>query len=778
MGTMEPIIDRGSENFPNFANFTSWIRLSLVVMTEGGVDKSVECTCRIDSMISTFECVLGMLYVLKNQVLRHSLGVQLLSRHSRICRLDLAVGLGSGPDNKAEGLIDKLTVEAKLHQEKNKLMQIMDIEYHKTVGDLTVDIRTVLEQVKKIREDNPQAFQAKPILDYHPEVVASGTQDTLLEENEVASFEEEAKIVIKRLAKGTSDLDVIPVVGFPGLGETTLAKKISKDPHISFEFFLTIWVNVGPQYKLKSIFLKILKALKKQTTEYETMNVQELAKIIRESIEKGGKCLVVLDDVWTTDIVDSVMNVFPRNSQGHRIMITTRDGRIGRYANANPHMLKFLTNEESFQLLENRVFGSNVRSCPEELVAHGESIAKQCSGVPLGVELIAGVLRGRTRQSEWKMVEDNVRELLININDPKSCLKFVEMSYGHLPEDMKACFLYCGVFPQGFEIPAWKLIRLWISEGLISSNLKGIPEDIAEYYLNDLINRNLVIVVQKRINGQVKTCRLHNMLHHFCKMVGNNGGLFQEVPTIEIKAEIWNMLRLRHLHTNVPTKLPSLTTQKAYESSFLQTLSKVLPESCSEDMLTRACNLRKVSIQGQMADFLETDKGGFNNFQKLKCLEQLKLLNEEDSSMSKVIQLPPVFVRFLHKLKKLTLSNTRFSWSEVSSLGKLEWLEVLKLKENAFSGTIWDSEIGGFSRLKLEAVPVELADVRALQEMTLENTKKAINSAKEIQRRKQEIHQEHMTEIKDKKKVTETMEGFKFKLTIFPPEMADCTSMQ
>ncbi|PHT63820.1 hypothetical protein T459_32349 [Capsicum annuum] len=478
-------------------------------------------------------------------------------------------------------------------------------------------------------------------------------------------------------------------------------------------------------------------------------------------------------------------------------MITTRDGRIGRYANANPHMLKFLTNEESFQLLENRVFGSNVRSCPEELVVHGESIAKQCSGVPLGVELISGVLRGRTRQSEWKMVEDNVRELLININDPKSCLKFVEMSYGHLPEDMKACFLYCGVFPQGFEIPAWKLIGLWISEGQISSNLKGSPEDIAEYYLNDLINRNLVIVVQKRINGQVKTCRLHNMLHHFCKMVGNNGGLFQEVcekkdqtepssehvrsflcfprkqkeserlsniqlihkvfplirvldveslefsftkcfvklfhlryisisvqsnalptffgkfcnlqtliintkaPTIEIKAEIWNMLRLRHLHTNVPTKLPSLTTQKAYESSFLQTLSKVLPESGSEDVLTRACNLRKVSIQGQMADFLETDKGGFNNFQKLKCLEQLKLLNEEVSSMSKVIQLPPVFVRFLHKLKKLTLSNTRFSWSEVNSLGKLECLEVLKLKENAFSGMIWDSEIGGFSRLKV-----------------------------------------------------------------------------
>lgn len=86
---------------------------------------------------------------------------------------------------------------------------------------------------------------------------------------------------------------------------------------------------------------------------------------------------------------------------------------------------------------------------------------------------------------------------LLNKDDPQSCLKYVEMSYGHLPEDMKAFFLYCGAFPQGFEIPAWKFIRLWISEGLINSNLDGRPKDIAEIYLNELVNRNLVIVMQK-----------------------------------------------------------------------------------------------------------------------------------------------------------------------------------------------------------------------------------------------------------------------------------------
>ncbi|KAM3357283.1 hypothetical protein P3S68_023997 [Capsicum galapagoense] len=547
-------------------------------------------------------------------------------------------------------------------------------------------------------------------------------------------------------------------------------------------------------------------------------------------------------------------------------MITTRDGCIGRYANANPHMLKFLKMELSFQLLVNRVFGSNIRRCPVELIEHGESIAKQCFGVPLAVVVIAGALRGRTSKSDWKMVEDNVKHLINKDDDPKSCLKFVEMSYVYLPEEMKACFLYCGAFPQGFEIPAWKLIRLWISEGLINFNLTGSPKDIAEYYLNDLISRNLVIVVQKRANGQVKRCRIHDMLHQFCKIEANNEGLFHEVcektdqaglsipdldssrclciplsllkdfistepslsiliintkaSTIEVKAEIWNMLQLRHVHTNVPAKLPPPTTHTVDESSLLQTLSTVSAESCREDVLARSCNLRKVSIQGKKADFLETNKGGFKNFQKLKCLEQLKLLNDNvDRSMSKVLHLPPAFPKFLCKLKKLTLLNTRFAWSEASRLGQLECLEVLKLKENAFSGMTWDSEIGGFNQLKvlwieradlktwkvatlqfqrlqclvvkscdeLEAVPIELADVRTLQEMMLEHTKKAIESANAIKCRKQEMHREHMqkaaesnsgTEIEDKKKLSEDMESFKFELTILPPETADCNPTQ
>ncbi|KAH0678122.1 hypothetical protein KY284_019207 [Solanum tuberosum] len=415
------------------------------------------------------------------------------------------------------------------------------------------------------------------------------------------------------------------------------------------------------------------------------------------------------------------------------------------------------------------------------------------------------------------------------------------MSYNRLPQEVQTCFLYCGVFPQGIDIPCWKLIRLWIEEGLIKPQQSFTLEEIAEFYLNDLVQRNLVILLQKRSDGQIKTCRLHNMLHEFCRKEASNKWLFQQVssthdqsiqdpdtcrrlciqpstlsdflstkpnaehvrvldveslnflfskdfnqlfhlryiaisgdikalpppfgkfwnlqtlilntstsePTLDVKADIWNLLQLRHLHTNIPAKLPSptITTGKP---SCLQTLSMVAPESFKKDVLAKACNLTKLSIRGQMRGFFEP-RGEISNLEELKCLEHLKLLNDVHY-MNKAIQLPATFFRLVRTVKKLTLSNTRFAWSDADKLGQLESLEVLKLKENAFIGYTWKPEVGGFSKLRLNSVPFELAYIPNLREMRLENTSsKAVKSAKDIVEHK-------------------ISQDIKFNCSIFPPE--------
>ncbi|KAH0692113.1 hypothetical protein KY285_019210 [Solanum tuberosum] len=245
------------------------------------------------------------------------------------------------------------------------------------------------------------------------QMLSTGREGPSLDDDEVVGFDEEANKVIKRLVEGPAEsLDIIPVVGMPGLGKTTLARKIYNDSTLSFEFFSILWVYVGQEYKIKDIYLRILKYFKKNINEYLNEDEGTLAKVISGFMSKRGRCLIVLDDVWEAEVIDRVKKVFPENKKGHRIMMSTRDGYLAAYANPDPHNLKFLTTEESFELLVKRIFGKG--SCPDELKEVGKRIAGNCGGVPLVVVVIAGALAGRSNTTEWEVVERNVAHIYNN----------------------------------------------------------------------------------------------------------------------------------------------------------------------------------------------------------------------------------------------------------------------------------------------------------------------------------------------------------------------------
>ena len=61
-----------------------------------------------------------------------------------------------------------------------------------------------------------------------------------------------------------------------------------------------------------------------------------------------------------------------------------------------------------------------------------------------------------------------------------------------------------------------QLIRLWIAEGFIQPISHRNLEDVAEDYLEELIDRSLIQVAMKRLDGGVKTCRIHDLLQELC----------------------------------------------------------------------------------------------------------------------------------------------------------------------------------------------------------------------------------------------------------------------
>ncbi|PIN02942.1 Apoptotic ATPase [Handroanthus impetiginosus] len=352
----------------------------------------------------------------------------------------------------------------------------------------------------------------------------------------VVGFEDEAAKIIGYLREEREEPDVISIIGMPGLGKTTLAGKIFRDAYIQYEFHTRIWVYVSQEFTSKDVFLDILRQLITVTEDMRRLSDEEIAKLVSDHLETD-KFLVVMDDVWADADWDKLKIAFPRGNKMGKVLITSRNEEVARYANRNraPHMLRFLNPEESWLLFRLEVFSKP--ECPPELENLGRLITAQCDGLPLAIVVIGGILGKQISTPDkmniaWERVSKSVSTYLTELDPEKRMEKIIALSYDKLPSHLRPCFLYFGMFPEDFEIPVWKLIRMWIAEGFIQQNPEISMEETAEIYLEDLIKRNLVRVEKMRSDGGVKTCRIHDMLRDFCK---TEGGMERENFLQEMK---------------------------------------------------------------------------------------------------------------------------------------------------------------------------------------------------------------------------------------------------
>ncbi|KAL0356362.1 UNVERIFIED_CONTAM: putative late blight resistance proteinR1A-10 [Sesamum radiatum] len=345
----------------------------------------------------------------------------------------------------------------------------------------------------------------------------------LVQQNNVVGFEDEVEKLIGYLLQETQELDVVSIIGMPGLGKTTLAGKIFRDPVIQYKFPVRIWVYISQEFRMKDVFLAILRQFMKIDEDMYCKSNQKLAELVASKLERET-FLIVMDDIWKGADWYRLEIALPKSTKRGKVLITSRQVEVARYANPNrnPHCLRLLTQDESWLLLQHEVFSKS--ECPPELEFLGKLIAERCCGLPLAIVDIGVVLT--KKYNAWGHMSRNVHawtkvfeSISTYLNDdPSRCMeKTIALSYDKLPYHLRACFLYLGMFPENFEIPVKKLLRMWLAEGFIQRKLDIGSEELAENYLEELINRNLLTVDKKRSSGGIKTCRIHNMLRNFCK---------------------------------------------------------------------------------------------------------------------------------------------------------------------------------------------------------------------------------------------------------------------
>ncbi|KAK4376898.1 hypothetical protein RND71_003194 [Anisodus tanguticus] len=146
----------------------------------------------------------------------------------------------------------------------------------------------------------------------------------------------------------------------------------------------------------------------------------------------------------------------------NRITLTTRLSDIANYVKSdcgsNPHHLHLFRDDESWTLLQEEVFQRE--SCPPELIDVRYRIEKGCGWLPLFIVLVAGVLKNKKKKVD--------------------------------------------LWEEGKDIRVSKLARSWLVEGFVQANKERREEDVAQVLLEDLISRNLVMVMEKRLNDKIE----------------------------------------------------------------------------------------------------------------------------------------------------------------------------------------------------------------------------------------------------------------------------------
>ncbi|MED6144687.1 hypothetical protein PIB30_017959 [Stylosanthes scabra] len=381
-----------------------------------------------------------------------------------------------------------------------------------------------MHRSKTSREGLMRSTKTSPNMASNKVIFQSPTEkDSLLarrrdvEEEEVVGLVHDSNEVINHLdGIGDSSRRVVCILGMGGLGKTTLARKIYNRDKIKHMFRCRVWGFVSNDYRAQEFLLSLLKHLGLST---EATDQEKMKKKIREHLS-GTKYLLVLDDIWKTQVWDEVQGAFPDDNNGSRILITTRVEEISHYTRAVfTYRLPFLDQSQSWELFCKKVFCKE--ECPDELETLGREMANGCKGLPLAIVVLAGIVAKRERsRREWNKIKNRVswhfdQEEYRIVND------ILKLSYDDLPQVLKPCFLYLGVYPEDYEIHVRRLCLLWIAEGFIQANQVGASnspelEDIADMYLDKLVERSLVQVASRRSDGGVKTCRIHDLLRDLC----------------------------------------------------------------------------------------------------------------------------------------------------------------------------------------------------------------------------------------------------------------------
>ncbi|KAH6758296.1 hypothetical protein C2S51_018531 [Perilla frutescens var. frutescens] len=445
--------------------------------------------------------------------------------------------------------------------------------------------------------------------------------------------------LLDELTGKQSDRRILPVVGMGGIGKTTLARNVYENLLTVHHFDVRAWIIVSQEFSARDIILQALSCLGGSTSKTDKTDDQLGQELYR--ILYGRRYLIVLDDIWSVEAWNKMKFFFPENNNRSRIVITTRQSELVDYFGSSAIAVDFLDEKNSWDLFCDKTFG--LESCPPELEQVGKKIVKRCKGLPLEIVVIGGLLRKSSRTQEyWEEIAKDKSLILDSGEGSKpSTSSILYLSYKHLPVWLKSCFLYFRLFPEDSEIEGPDLINLWVAEGFIKPNLDQSLEEVAESYIKELVDRNLILVRYLKLNKKVGACYVHDLVRELCIRIAEKENCFYVQRDIDGSRHYIvdeTTAKLYRHSSKTPSLLRPLIVHahQGGTSSFKSRLLRVLVgDEGHQDSTFRQVNLRFLLHESPIRDYELP-----SSLSLLWSLQTLSVMNDMVVAPSEIWNMP------------------------------------------------------------------------------------------------------------------------------------------
>ncbi|CAO2813401.1 unnamed protein product [Amaranthus hypochondriacus] len=452
---------------------------------------------------------------------------------------------------RAEDLVDEVVTVDKLNQRKQ--LSIFDkicVFFSKSGPiysryELAKRIKSIRKELCGIKSDMDSLnLNVRVVVDELELPVAH-----LLKNRETASFflghefvgriDDKNKIIemLKESDSVMGYVSVIAIVGFGGIGKTTLAQLIFNDDKVKEHFDLTKWVCVPEINNHKEIVGKIFNSFTGE--RYHKLPLEELESGIVKSI-KSKRYLLVLDDVWD-DCRNHwlrLMSLLKCGASGSKILLTTRSDVVAEVVGDNPkaYRLGLLEDEEAWILFKSLAYRPGQEESDPRLSSIGRDIVKKCGNVPLAIRVCGTTLYSKKTEKEWQLFRD-AQISKSKLTHSNSIMPELKLSYDYLPPALKQCFAYCSLFPEDYKFSKDELVHLWMAQGYLDQEASS-HEEIGHQYFLELLRKNLFQDAEEDSLNDNIYCKMHDLVHQLAQHVSNDESILIDRTELQFTDEV------------------------------------------------------------------------------------------------------------------------------------------------------------------------------------------------------------------------------------------------